>query len=210
MQNLPVIMCVDRAGVVGQDGETHQGTLDMSFFRLVPNLTIMVPKDFKELEDMMEFAVSLNKPVVIRYPRGGEDENIKFNSNAKIELGKSEILKEGKDITIIAIGKRVAKATELAEKYKKEGIDAEVINARFLKPLDKETIKKSIEKTKNVITMEDGTEINGLGTAIEELIVENNIQGIKMKKYAWPDEFIKHGNVDELEKIYEQCPKVID
>ena len=104
----------------------------------------------------------------------------------------------------------MAKATELAEKYKKEGIDAEVINARFLKPLDKETIKKSIEKTKNVITMEDGTEINGLGTAIEELIVENNIQGIKMKKYAWPDEFIKHGNVDELEKIYEQCPKVID
>ena len=194
MQNLPVIMCVDRAGLVGADGETHQGTLDMAFFRLIPNLTIMAPKDFKELEDMMEFAVKLNKPVVIRYPRGGQDENIKFEEHQEIELGKSEILKEGKDISIIAIGKRVADAMKMAEKYKKEdGIEAEVVNARFLKPLDVETIKKSIEKTKNVITIEDGTKINGLGTAIEELIVENNLQNIKFEKQAWPDEFLKQG-----------------
>ncbi len=202
IQNLPVIMCVDRAGVVGADGETHQGTLDMAFFRLVPNLTIMAPKDFKELEIMLEFAVTLNKPVVIRYPRGGEDEQIKFEKYDKIELGKSEIIKEGNDITIIAIGKRVAKALELAQKYEKDGIDAEVINARFLKPLDIETIKKSINKTKKVVTMEDGTKINGLGTAIEELIVEENLEGITMEKQAWPDEFIKHGSVEELEKIY--------
>ena len=194
MQNLPVIMCVDRAGLVGADGETHQGTLDMAFFRLIPNLTIMAPKDFKELEDMMEFAVKLNKPVVIRYPRGGQDENVKFEEHQEIELGKSEILKEGKDISIIAIGKRVADAMKMAEKYKKEdGIEAEVVNARFLKPLDVETIKKSIEKTKNVITIEDGTKINGLGTAIEELIVENNLQNIKFEKQAWPDEFLKQG-----------------
>ena len=90
----------------------------------------------------------------------------------------------------------------MAEKLKQNEIDAEVINARFLKPLDKETIKTSIEKTKNVITMEDGTEINGLGTAVEELIVEENLQNIKFKKYAWPDEFIRHGSVEELEKIY--------
>ena len=194
MQNLPVIMCVDRAGLVGADGETHQGTLDMAFFRLIPNLTIMAPKDFKELEDMMEFAVKLNKPVVIRYPRGGQDENVKFEEHQEIELGKSEILKEGKDISIIAIGKRVADAMKMAEKYKKEdGIEAEVVNARFLKPLDVGTIKKSIEKTKNVITIEDGTKINGLGTAIEELIVENNLQNIKFEKQAWPDEFLKQG-----------------
>ena len=201
LQNLPVIMCVDRAGVVGADGETHQGTLDMAFFRIVPNLTIMAPKDFKELEDMLEFAVKLNKPVVIRYPRGGE-EKTKLEKHEELKLGKAEILKEGKDITIVAIGKRVAKAMEMAEKLKQNEIDAEVINARFLKPLDKETIKTSIEKTKNVITMEDGTEINGLGTAVEELIVEENLQNIKFKKYAWPDEFIKHGSVEELEKIY--------
>lgn len=201
LQNLPVIMCVDRAGVVGADGETHQGTLDMAFFRIVPNLTIMAPKDFKELEDMLEFAVKLNKPVVIRYPRGGE-EKTKLEKHEELKLGKAEILKEGKDITIVAIGKRVAKAMEMAEKLKQNEIDAEVINARFLKPLDKEKIKKSIEKTKNVITMEDGTEINGLGTAVEELIVEENLQNIKFKKYAWPDEFIRHGSVEELEKIY--------
>ena len=200
IQNLPVIMCVDRAGVVGADGETHQGTLDMAFFRLVPNLTIMAPKDFKEFEDMLEFAISLNKPVVIRYPRGGEDNNIKFEKHEEIELGKAEIIKEGKDISIIAIGKYVAKAVKIAEEYEKQGIDAEIINARFLKPLDKETIKRTIEKTKNVLTMEDGTKINGLGTAIEELIVEENLQGIKMEKYAWPDEFIKHGTVEELEE----------
>ena len=201
LQNLPVIMCVDRAGVVGADGETHQGTLDMAFFRIVPNLTIMAPKDFKELEDMLEFAVKLNKPVVIRYPRGGE-EKTKLEKHEELKLGKAEILKEGKDITIVAIGKRVAKAMEMAEKLKQNEIDADVINARFLKPLDKEKIKTSIEKTKNVITMEDGTEINGLGTAVEELIVEENLQNIKFKKYAWPDEFIRHGSVEELEKIY--------
>ena len=206
MQDLPVVMCVDRAGVVGADGETHQGTLDMAFFRIIPNLTIMAPKDFKELEDMLEFAINLKKPVVIRYPRGGEENNIKFEKHSKIELGKSEKLKEGKDISIIAIGKRVSKAIEIAKSYKDKGIDAEIINARFLKPLDKETIKKSIEKTKNIITLEDGTEINGLGTAIEELIVEENLQKIKFKKYAWPDEFIKHGSVEELERIYKVCP----
>ena len=193
MQNLPVIMCVDRAGAVGADGETHQGTLDMAFFRLVPNLTIMAPKDFKELEDMMEFAVKLNKPVVIRYPRGGQDENIQFEKHQKIELGKAEILREGQDVSIIAIGKRVAEAMKIADKFKENGIEAEGINARFLKPLDEETIKKSIEKTKNVITIEDGTKINGLGTAVEELIVENNLQDIKLEKQAWPDEFLKQG-----------------
>ena len=201
IQNLPVIMCVDRAGVVGADGETHQGTLDMAFFRLVPNLTIMAPKDFKELEEMMEFAVTLNKPVVIRYPRGGEDNDVKFEQHEKIQLGKAEILKEGQDVSIIAIGKRVAKAIKIADEYNENGIKAEVINARFLKPLDVETIKCSIEKTKNVLVLEDGTKINGLGTAIEELIVEENLQGIQFEKQAWPDEFIKQGTVEELENI---------
>ena len=225
MQNLPVIMCVDRAGVVGADGETHQGTLDMAFFRLVPNLVIMAPKDFKELEDMLEFAVKLKKPVVIRYPRGGEDSEIKFEKHKKIELGKAEILrsleenefvnlgekigtvqkklKDGKFVTIIAIGKMVARAEKMAENLKSNsGINAEIINARFLKPLDDKTILKSIERTRNVITIEDGTKINGLATAVKELIVDNNLKDISFKSYAYPDEFIRHGSVEELEKIY--------
>lgn len=208
LQKLPVIMCVDRAGIVGADGETHQGTLDMAFFRLVPNLTIMAPKDFKELEDMLEYAVNLKKPVVIRYPRGGESKE-KFKKHEKIREGKAEILKQGKDISIIAIGKTVSRAIEVAKMLEKEKIEPEVINARFLKPLDIETIKKSIEKTKNVITIEDGTIINGLGTAIKELIIDENIENIKIKSYAYPDEFIKHGSVEELEKIYNQDEKSI-
>ena len=202
MQNMHVIMCVDRAGIVGADGETHQGILDMAFFRLIPNLIIMAPKDFKELEDMLEFAVSLRKPVVIRYPRGEEDTNIKFKNHEKIEEGKAEIIKEGENVTIIAIGKMVAKALQIAEKLQQKGKEVEIINARFLKPLDVETIIKSIQKTKNVITLEDGTEINGLGTAIKELIVDNKLEKINIKSIAYPDEFIPHGSVEELEKKY--------
>ncbi len=201
IQNLPVVLCVDRAGVVGADGETHQGTLDMAFFRLVPNLTIMAPKNFKELEDMIEFAINLNKPVVIRYPRGGED-NYKMEKEEKINLGKAEILKEGKDVTIVAIGKTVARAMKVAEKIEKIEKSADVINARFLKPFDKDTIRKSIEKTKYVITIEDGTIINGLATSIKELIIEEKIENVKVQNYAYPDKFIKHGSVEELEIVY--------
>ena len=204
IQNLPVIMLVDRAGIVGQDGETHQGTFDMAFFRLVPNLVIMAPKDFKELEKMLEFAIKIKRPVVIRYPRGGESSNIKFNKCEKIDLGKAEILNKGKDVSIIAIGKTVSRAMEVANMLKKDKIEAEVVNTRFLKPLDKETLKKSIEKTKFVITIEDGTIINGLGTAIKELIIDENIKDVKIKSFAYPDEFMKHGKVEELEEIYHQ------
>lgn len=197
IQKLPVVMCVDRAGIVGADGETHQGLLDMAFFRIVPNLTIMAPKDFVEFENMIEFAIKLGKPVVIRYPRGGEDK-YKFNKEEKIELGKAETLTYGKNATIIAIGKTVSKAVKIAEKLEK----VEVINARFLKPLDVEKIKESIEKTKNVIVIEDGTSVGGLTTAIKELIVDENLKNIKFKSFAYPDKFIEHGSVEELEKRY--------
>lgn len=213
IQNLPVIMCVDRAGIVGADGETHQGLLDMAFFRLVPNLTIMAPKDFKELEEMLEFAIKLNKPVIIRYPRGGE-EDYKFQGSTnseytKIEEGRAEILKEGKDISIIAIGKMVSRAMKIAEELEKENINTDVINARFLKPLDIKTIKNSIAKTKKVITIEDGTIINGLATAIKELIIDENLRDIKLECFAYPDKFIQHGSVQELEEIYDLDEKSI-
>ena len=202
MQNLPVIMCVDRAGVVGADGETHQGTLDMAFFRLVPNLTILAPKDFKELEDMLEFAVEGKSPIVIRYPRGGEDEEIKFQKHEQIKLGQAEVLQKGKDLSIIAIGKMVAKAMKIAKMLESNGTSVEVINARFLKPLDEKTVIESIKKTKNVITIEDGTSIDGLGTAIKELIVDNKLDGIEMREFSYPDKFIQHGSVQELEDLY--------
>ena len=202
MQNLPVIMCVDRAGIVGEDGETHQGLLDMAFFRLVPNIIIMAPKDFKELSQMLEYAVYSKKPVVIRYPRGGESET-KIEKHQIIKYGKSELLKYGRDVTIIGIGKTVSKAFEVANiLQEKDNIRAEVINARFLKPLDKYNIIKSIQKTKFVVTIEDGTIINGLATAIKELIVDNKLKGIKVKSFAYPDSYIKHGSTKELEKYF--------
>ena len=210
LQNLPVIMCVDRAGIVGADGETHQGMLDMAFFRLVPNLVIMAPKNFKELENMLEFAVKLKRPVVIRYPRGGESKNSELNDkNLKLEIGKAETLKNGTDVTIIAIGNMVSRALEVAKELEAKKRSVEVINARFLKPLDKITISKSIKKTKFAVTIEDGTKINGLGTAVKELIVDDKIRGIKFKSFAYPDEFIPHGSVNELEDLYNMSTKKI-
>ena len=207
LQNLPVIMCVDRAGIVGNDGETHQGIYDMAFFRLIPNICIMAPKDFKELEQMLDFAVSLKKPVVIRYPRGGEGKE-KFTEHKNIELGKCEKVKtillenDKKYVTIIAIGNMVSKSMQIARALSEKNIEAEVINARFLKPLDKESIIQSIEKTKKCITIEDGTIIGGLGSAIKELISEENLKDIQIKSFAYPDKFIQHGSIEELEAKY--------
>lgn len=200
IQNLPVIMCVDRAGIVGADGETHQGILDLSFFNIIPNLTIMAPKNFKELEDMLEFATKLNKPVVIRYPRGGEGKNV-FKENTKIEYGKSEILQEGNDISILAIGKMVDRAIEVCNKLKEDNINAEVINIRFLKPLDKETIINSVKKTKNCITIEDNILLGGLASNVKELLIDNKID-VNIKTFGYPNKFIKHGSVEDIEKKY--------
>ena len=210
IQNLPVVMCVDRAGIVGNDGETHQGIYDLSFFNIVPNLTIMAPKDFNELEQMLEYTLNLNKPVVIRYPRGGES-NIKFETHNKIEYGKSELLidinkkedsKNKKQITILAIGKMVPRAIEVAKELEKNQIDSNVINVRFLKPIDEIEIINKIKETKNVITIEDNIIKGGLGSTISEIITKNNLKDIKLKCFGYPDEFIKHGNVEEIEKIY--------
>ena len=200
MQNLHVIMCADRAGIVGNDGETHQGLLDMASFSIVPNMTIMAPKDFKEFEQMINFAVNFNGPILIRYPRGGEGK-VKFKFNEKIVLGESELLKEGSDVTIIAIGKMVEKAVDVADKFSKIGIDAEIINARFLKPFDENKIIESIEKTKNVITIEDGFIKGGLATTVNELIAKNGIIDVNIKNCGYDDEFVKQGSVQELEQI---------
>lgn len=194
-------MCVDRAGIVGNDGETHQGVFDLSFFDIVPNLVVMAPKDFKELEYMLEYAVKLKKPVVIRYPRGGEGD-IKFDIHTPLETNQAEIIKNGKDLSIIAIGKMVERAVEASNILEKQGKQVEVINARFLKPIDKENIIKSITKTKKVVTIEDNIVKCGLGSEIENIIIEKGLKDIAFKKYGYPDEFVKHGSIGEIEKKY--------
>ena len=197
IQNLPVVICADRAGIVGNDGETHQGLLDMAFTNTIPNFTIMAPKDFSELESMIEFSIDLKKPVLLRYPRGGED--ITFDSCDKIEFGKAEVIEKGNDITIVAIGKMVARAKEVSDILKEDGITANVINARFLKPFDEKTL---IENMSNIIvTIEDGTIIGGLGSKVEEVLYKNKLNK-KVEKFAYPDEFVKHGSVKEIEEKY--------
>lgn len=213
IQSLPVVIGIDRAGIVGNDGETHQGILDLCFLNSIPNINILAPKDFKEFEDMLEFSIYSNKPMAIRYPRGGED-GYSFKKYEKLELGKAEVLKIGNDITIIALGKTVSKAMKIAEDFEKENISVEVVNLRFLKPLDTDTILKSMIKTKNVITIEDGYVINGMGSAVTKLVVDQQVENIKIKSFGYPDEFIKHGNVEEIEKRYgldvESIEKIID
>lgn len=194
-------MCVDRAGIVGNDGETHQGIFDLSFFSIIPNLVIMAPKDFKELENMLEYAVNLKKPVVIRYPRGGEG-NIKFDIHEPLETEAEELIKKGEDLSIIAIGKMVTKGVEVANILEKEGYSAEVINARFLKPLNRENLLQSMRKTKNVITIEDNILKGGLGSQIEEIIIKEKLENVSFKKYGYPDEFVKHGTTQEIEDKY--------
>ena len=174
IQNLPVTIAIDRAGIVGNDGETHQGLFDLAFLSEIPNFVVMAPKNFKELDKMLEFGTNYNGPVAIRYPRGGEG-NLIFDKCEDIELGKAEVIKEGKDLTIVAIGKMVERAVEVSKLLEEENIDVEIINARFLKPLDKGTLLKSIRKTKNVITIEDGILKGGLGTAVIEAVNNSDI-----------------------------------
>ena len=228
IQNLPVVMCVDRAGLVGADGETHQGLLDMAFFRLVPNLTIMAPKDFKELEDMLTFAVEFKKPIVIRYPRGGEDATIQFEKHDTIRLGKCEIIKEFEPkkeeteaqeeqqettsqtnqtnqenkVTIMTIGKTAAKGMKLAKELEEQNKNVQVINMRFLKPIDRSAVIEASKQSQKLITIEDGTIVNGLATAVKEIIAEEKLANIDLETHAYPDAFIEHGSVEELEAKY--------
>lgn len=184
-----------------QIGETHQGIFDLSYFKLIPNITIMAPKDFKELEDMMSFAIKLKSPVVIRYPRGGESQE-KFNIHSYIIQKQMEKLTKGEDVTIIAIGNQVSKAMSIFRKLKKENINAEVLNARFLKPFDISSVMASINKTKLVVTLEDNTLIGGLATEVKEIIAEKHLKDIHIRSFGYPDVFIEHGSISELEKQY--------
>ena len=206
LQKLPVVMCIDRAGIVGADGETHQGIYDMAFLNVVPNLTIMAPKDFIELSDMLEFACEYDGAIAIRYPRQSTDEiDITFNKHDKISLGKAEYVIEAKGIVslcIFAIGKMVETSCHVAYLLKQKGIYCDVVNIRFLKPLDENMIVESLIRSNVCITIEDGCISGGLATSVLEVINKHKLNNIKFKAFAYPNEFIKHGTIKELEKEY--------
>lgn len=201
IQKLPVVFAIDRAGVVGSDGETHQGILDISFLSHIPNLTIMSPKNKFELEQMLEFAVNYNAPIAIRYPKGIATKNLD-QFNKPIEYGKSEILKSGKDIAIIALGDMVEKAFEAVKILNQRGFNPMLINARFIKPIDIELLRSIAKKCNYIFTIENNILSGGFGSKILEALAENQINNLKVHRFAFPDKFIEQGNCDELFKRY--------
>jgi len=201
LQNLPVVFALDRGGLVGADGPTHHGTFDYSFLRHIPNMIVMAPKDETELRHMLKTAVECGRPVSVRYPRGAGYGTDLTGEMESLYIGKGEILREGKDITIIAIGSTVYPAIDAAVALSGKGIDAEVINARFVKPLDEELILASIKKTGKIITVEENALQGGFGSAILELLEEKGLlTEVKVKRLGIPDRWIEHGPQDVLKK----------
>jgi len=202
LQNLPVTFAMDRAGLVGEDGPTHHGTFDISYLRHLPNIIIMAPKDEDELQHMLYTSVNYQGPSAIRYPRG-TGVGVELRSHFRLlEIGKGEIIFEGSDVAIIAIGNMVYPSIEAAGILKKRGIDAAVINARFIKPVDESLIISLANKYHNIITVEEGVLAGGFGSAVLETLERNSLSDVKVKRIGLPDKFIEHGSIKELHNIY--------
>ncbi len=191
-----VTFLIDRAGLVGNDGETHHGMFDLSYLNIVPNITVMAPKDTQELELMLELSAELNEPVAIRYPRGNAY-YLNRGEYKKIEVGKYEIIAEGKDIAILAIGNMVKHALEAKEILLEDNINPAIINARFLKPMDEKLLHELCKKYKTVVTIEDNIISGGFGSRINNFIIDNNYN-VKVENIAISERFIDHGNIESL------------
>ncbi|MDA8775049.1 1-deoxy-D-xylulose-5-phosphate synthase [Opitutales bacterium] len=199
LQNLPVTFCLDRAGLSPNDGPTHHGLFDLSYLRCVPNAIIMQPKDEDELQDMMATGIESGAPAFIRYPRGEGVGVKRKNKPIPLEIGKAEVLRKGSLCSIWAIGDFVQIALSIADQLKeKHGIQITVVNARFIKPLDTETLLKQAKTHDAFVTLEDNVLMGGFGATILEHFEQNDIT-IPVKRFGWPDKFIEHGNsVEEL------------
>lgn len=194
LQNLPVVLAIDRAGLVGEDGPTHHGVFDFSYCRLIPNLVDMAPKDENELRHMLYSALSYACPVALRYPRGSGVGVAMDDTLERLPIGKGEVLREGKDVMMLAIGTMVHTAQRAAEMLEQNGIDAGVINLRFAKPLDRELILDVAKKYPYLVTIEENALAGGVGSAILELLNDAGLYDVKMLRLGIPDRFIEHGN----------------
>jgi len=200
LQQLPVVIAMDRAGLVGDDGPTHHGVFDLSFLRHLPGLTIMAPKDENELRHMLKTALALNAPVALRYPRGA-GYGVELDKDLQVlPTGRGELLREGSDLTIVAIGATVMPALQAAEALASQGINAAVVNARFIKPLDAELILGQARSTGRILTVEENALQGGFGSAILELLHDNNAAQIKVKRLGIPDQYIEQGPQAQLRK----------
>jgi 1-deoxy-D-xylulose-5-phosphate synthase len=200
MQKLPVTFAIDRAGIVGADGETHHGVFDIAYLRHMPNITILSPKDGREMEQMLDLTQQLDSPCAIRYPRGSENNFEECNN--PVVIGKGEILIEGTDAAIIAEGRMVRIAYNACKLLLEKGISLTLVNARFIKPLDEELLLSTAKKHHIIFTLEDGVFTGGMGSSILEFYNKNKVD-TNINIFAYDDKFITQGEIEELHKIHE-------
>jgi len=207
LQHLHVVFCLDRGGLVGADGPTHHGVLDIAYLRCIQDMVIMAPKDENELRDLLYTGMQYKKgPVAIRYPRGnGVGVTLKKDFD-QIEIGKGEILREGQDVALLAIGNMVYPSIKAAELLATDGISAEVVNMRFIKPIDAALLDNICKRFSYILTIEDHVLHGGFGSAVLECIAEKNYKQLHIKLHGLPDEFIEHGTPAELYSILKLDP----
>ena len=197
LQKLPVLFCMDRAGLSGDDGPTHHGLFDIAYLRGIPEMTLMAPKDEDELADMMKTAFELPGPSAIRYPRGAVAGVARKPEPQMIPVGKAEVIEDGSNIAIFGLGPMISLARDLAGRLKREGYSAAVINPRFVKPLDREVLERYARRVRAIVTFEDHVKMGGFGTAVVEALDEMGL-AVPVIRIGWPDQFIEHGKVDQL------------
>jgi 1-deoxy-D-xylulose-5-phosphate synthase len=202
LQNLPVTLALDRAGLVGEDGPTHHGVFDIAYLRHLPNMVVMAPKDENELQHMIRTAVEYDGPTAVRYPRG-TGLGVPMDQELKtLPLGKGELLQDGEDVVIIAIGNMVRPSLDAAEQLNASGISAAVVNARFVKPLDEELVIRMAKKTGRVVTVEEHALQGGFGSAVIECLESNRVGSVKTLRIGLPDKYIEHGPQSILRQKY--------
>jgi 1-deoxy-D-xylulose-5-phosphate synthase len=187
------VFALDRGGIVGEDGATHHGVFDYSYLRSLPNMVVMAPKDENELRRMLATAIAHNGPIAMRYPRGTAAGVEMEDEITPIPIGEGEVLTEGKDVLIFAVGKSVCDALEARKRLSDEGISTKVVNCRFVKPLDKDLIISLAQSIPNIITVEENALHAGFGSAILECLMDAGINGVRVKRIGIPDTFIEHG-----------------
>jgi 1-deoxy-D-xylulose-5-phosphate synthase len=202
MQKLPVVLALDRGGIVGEDGETHTGAFDLSFLRCVPNLVVMAPADESEMRNMIYTAVEYDGPIALRYPRGA-GEGVPIHKEFHLmKIGKGALLREGKDVALLAVGRMVGVAQKAADLLEAEGIAASVANMRFVKPLDEELLAQLAVKTKAFVTLEENAAEGGFGSAVAEYLEQKGWNDVSLKIIGLPDEFIEHGKPQTIREKY--------
>jgi 1-deoxy-D-xylulose-5-phosphate synthase len=206
LQNLPVIFAIDRAGFVGEDGGTHHGVFDLSYLNYIPNLIVMSPSDGNELRNMLKTALNSNNPCVIRYPKGASIGTALYESPCILQTGKATILRQGSDICFLAIGNHVGTCLKVSDLLLGKSVSASVVNMRFLKPLDVDTLKEMLLKTKKFITVEENALTGGLGETVKAFLCGS---GAVVECIGLPDKFIEHGSLKFLREKYGFTPESI-